>query len=599
MNTLLALWLRSLGEDAEERRHRVGRVGVPEVVAPHTSAGVLLVLRRMRVPLIVLIVVFAVSVLGLSLIPGQDSQGRIVHLSIFEAFYFMSFTASTIGFGEIPHEFTTVQRMWVTFSIFLSVVGWAYAVGSLLALMQDRSFRLAMARRQVGSKVSRMSEPFILLVGYGNTAKRVARSVDNMGRRFVVVDHLETKVAQVDLASYRADTPALLGDGRDTDTLLLAGLGHRHCEMVVALTGDEDVNVDVTMTTTLLRPDLPVISRANTQAVAERTTSCSTAHVVNPYDRFGDHLRIVARSPAGYQLMTWLTSAPGTPLPRRHEPFPSGHWVVVGQRDVVDELSADLEAEGISLTAVATEEGDKARVSDLSQLVDVDIVSTAAVFVAATKDDPGNLWLANAATRCNPEVTIVAMQNHATNAGIFHAAGVSFAMLPDELVAHEVLARLASPLLMRFLPHVPRQTPSWSDTLVKRLVDRCGDGTPDLWRIPLTSEFSPALDPWLRAGGLTLGDLLRSPMDRDRQLDVVPLLLVREESSWVAPPDDEILSVGDELLIAANPRARGELDGTLAHEPTAAYVLGGEFVPASWVWRALSKRARGSENVRA
>ena len=35
-----------------------------------------LALRRMRAPLIVLIVIYAVSTLGLTLIPGVDAQGR-------------------------------------------------------------------------------------------------------------------------------------------------------------------------------------------------------------------------------------------------------------------------------------------------------------------------------------------------------------------------------------------------------------------------------------------------------------------------------------------------------------------------------------------
>ena len=77
--------------------------------------------------------------LGLTLIPGQDAGGQPARISFFDAFYFMSYTATTIGFGEMPWPFTYGQRLWVTFSIYLSVVGWAYAIGSLLTLLQDRA----------------------------------------------------------------------------------------------------------------------------------------------------------------------------------------------------------------------------------------------------------------------------------------------------------------------------------------------------------------------------------------------------------------------------------------------------------------------------
>ena len=81
----------------------VARSPLPQL-GPHlSSAGLFLVLRRMRLPLIVLIIIFSVSVLGLSLIPGEDAQGRPDRMGLFDAFYVMSYTATTIGFGELPH----------------------------------------------------------------------------------------------------------------------------------------------------------------------------------------------------------------------------------------------------------------------------------------------------------------------------------------------------------------------------------------------------------------------------------------------------------------------------------------------------------------
>ena len=126
----------------------------------------------------------------------------------------------------------------------------------------------------------------------------------------------------------------MLGDARDTALLTLAGLGHGTCEGVVALTGDDETNLDVAMTTALLRPDLPVIARSSSRDVAERMRAFHVQEVVNPLDRFGDHLRILLRSPAAYQLMIWLTSAPGTPPPRRFERLPHGRWVICGARPV-------------------------------------------------------------------------------------------------------------------------------------------------------------------------------------------------------------------------------------------------------------------------
>src|SRR3954469_7202260 len=133
-NPLLAFWKNVFERDNADRRVRRSTVRVAAHSAAQASATIFLILRRMRAPLIVLIVIFSVSVLGLTLIPGQDLAGHPQRMGFFDAFYVMSYTATTIGFGEIPFPFTYNQRMWVTISIYLTVIGWAYAIGSLLAL---------------------------------------------------------------------------------------------------------------------------------------------------------------------------------------------------------------------------------------------------------------------------------------------------------------------------------------------------------------------------------------------------------------------------------------------------------------------------------
>ena len=59
----------------------------------------LMILRRMRMPLVVVIVAYTIAVFGLALMPGVDPEGRPWRLSLFDAFYVMSYTATTIGFG--------------------------------------------------------------------------------------------------------------------------------------------------------------------------------------------------------------------------------------------------------------------------------------------------------------------------------------------------------------------------------------------------------------------------------------------------------------------------------------------------------------------
>src|SRR5690606_37853131 len=95
---------------------------------------------------------------------------------------------TTIGFGEIPHSFSDQQRLWVIVSIYLSVVGWAYTLGSVFSLLSDRSLQQAIAMQRFVRAVRRLREPFYLVCGYGETGRLICSALDRMGLRSVVIE---------------------------------------------------------------------------------------------------------------------------------------------------------------------------------------------------------------------------------------------------------------------------------------------------------------------------------------------------------------------------------------------------------------------------
>jgi Trk K+ transport system NAD-binding subunit len=594
-NPLLLFWTRLFdGDEPPERRVREARRRrVPMASATQASATIFLVLRRMRAPLIVLIVIFAVGTLGLTLIPGQDAVGRPWRMGFFDAFYVMSYTASTIGFGEIPYPFTYNQRMWVTISIYLTVIGWAYAIGSLLALLQERSFRNALALQHFSRKVRRMREPFLLIVGYGQTGELLARSLDALGRRFVVIDQDVGRIDDLYLDAYRADVPALVADARDPGQLGVAGLGHPFCEAMLALTDNDEANLAATQTAALLRPDLPVIVRTVEPQMGRRIKAFGTPTVVNPFDRFGDHLRIALRAPASYQLLTWLESGPGAPLPRRGDPPAHGHWVVCGYGRFGREVTHDLRAEGYHVTVVEpgpaaeSEPGAIVGRGEEAEVLEAAGIDRAAGFIAGTDNDTTNLSLVVAAHGANPGLFVAARQNKQSSASLFAAVDVNALLVPAEVVAHEVYAQLATPLLWRFLREMPARGDAWADRLIGRLTHLCGKRLQSIWKLRLNVAEAPSLRGVVEDMP-QLGDLLRSPDDREERLEAVVLLVVRGDETYLAPPDDFPLALDDELLLVGDPAARRLLDSTLLLDAVREYVLRDRHVPSSWIWRVIT-----------
>ncbi|MGY1688660.1 potassium channel family protein [Geodermatophilus sp. SYSU D01105] len=600
-NPLLTFWRQLFGVEEDERRGRRTLVRAAASSAAQASATIFLVMRRMRAPLIVLIGIFAISVLGLTLIPGQDAEGRPWDMGFFDAFYVMSYTASTIGFGEIPYPFTYNQRMWVTISIYLTVIGWAYAIGSLLALVQDRAFRSALALQHFTRKVRRLREPFVLIAGHGRAGELLGHSLDALGRRFVVLDVSDQRIDDLELGSYHADVPGLAADARDPGHLAVAGLDHPCCEAVVALTNDEEANLTVVMAAALLRPDLPVIARATSRGMAERMRAFGSPNVVNPFDRFGDHLRLSLRAPASYQLLTWLESAPGSPLPVRGTPPRSGRWVVCGYGRLGRELTGDLRAEGIRVTVVESlptdAETDGLLVVDGSEpgaLAEAGL-EDAVGFVAGTDNDTANLSLVAAARRSNPRLFVAARQNRPANAPLFAAIGADSLLVPTEVIAHEVYAQLATPLLWRFLREMPARGNEWAEDLIDRLTGRCGRHLQSLWKVRLTPAEAPALVRWLATREARLGDVMRNPENRDEPVHAMVLLILRGGEATLAPDADFLLRPEDELLLAGWGAARRALSTVLVVDATLEYVVTGRRVPSSWIWRKLSRSSAPAE----
>jgi voltage-gated potassium channel len=213
---------------------------------------VYLLLRRMRLPLIMVILAYAVSVLGLVLIPGIDDQGNPWRMDFFHAFYFVSFLGSTIGLGEIPYPFTDAQRLWTMVAIYTTVIAWLFAIGSLFALFSDQAFRRILAYTLFTRTVRGIREPFYLVCGLGDAAHLLVHELAGHWIRTVVIDNRESRIQALQLDDLPVYVPALCADAADASTLCAAGVNSRHCMGVIALTDSDHVNLTIAITSKLI-----------------------------------------------------------------------------------------------------------------------------------------------------------------------------------------------------------------------------------------------------------------------------------------------------------------------------------------------------------
>lgn len=562
------------------RRRGVRRNPVDIPTSAPTNDAVFLLLRKMRAPLIVVITVFSFCTAGMMLVPGVDPQGHPHRLNLFDAFYQMTITLTTVGFTEAPYPFSYPQRMWMTMSIFLLVISWAYAIGVLFSLIQSTGFQTAVATQQFRRQVRRMVEPFVIVAGYGEAGRVVGADLDEHYRRFVVIDKREDRVQSLESGQLAFDVPAIQGDCATPAVLGMAGLGHRDCEGVLALTDDDDTNLAVVMAASLLRPDLPVLGRCSRRRTRDRMEHFAPASAINADDRFGDYLALSIHRPVVHQVLRWLMDNDQEQLlPVRHD-LAGRRWLICTEGEFGDAVVTDLRAVGIDVELIdpSNEEPD---------------VAGSVAFVAGTGNDTVNIAMAEHVRHANPDSYLVIRQQTNTKKSLLDTLQIDTVYIATDLIAREVLARILTPVFWSFIDHVFSQDDAWATEVRDHLVARSGQRTPERDVITISAEHAPAVTEWLRRGNtLTVGDLIRQPDDRDETLPLAALVLIRDGEPRFMPDEDTPVAVDDQILLVGKPGGLAQVREVLHYPSTTEYLATGREVPLTWVWGKLTARRR-------
>ena len=567
---------------------------------------VFLVLRRMRTPLLTLIVLYSVAIVGLILIPGRNPDGSAWHLSIFHAFYFVSYMSTTIGFGELPREFSDAQRIWVILCIYATVIGWLYSVGSMIALLQDKALRRTMEEHRFAGHVRRIKEEFYLVCGYGQTGSGLVRALTERTQRAVVLDNNPERIDLLKLEPLHEFVPALRADVRRPDSLLLAGLRSPYCAGVLALTSSNEVNLKVALAAKLMHPDAKVICRADSHDVEANMASFGTDHIYDPFDIFARYLSTAIDSPCLTTLQDWLGQLYSSMMPEPVYPPAEGLWVICGYGRFGKALYSQLSEQDVELIVVEMEPERtglppgpliKGRGTEAVTLEQADIHRAVGI-VAGTDNDANNLSIIMTAKDLNPGLFAVVRENQLMNEELFKAVEADILMHPSLIVAQRIRTLLSAPLLSEFVTQAEKEPDSWSCELVSRIIALVESRPPILWELRVGETFSwAASDLQSQDCEPTLGDLLRDPRNRDEQLPAICLMHKRGAGHRALPDLGEQLRLGDQLLLCGRPGARDWMQWTLNNPAVLTYVVTGVSLPRGSVWRWLRQRRHHRNEV--
>jgi Trk K+ transport system NAD-binding subunit len=545
--------------------------------------------------------VYAISILGFVLIPGIDDQGNPWEMSFFHAFYFVSFMATTIGFGEIPYAFTDAQRFWALITMYATVVSWLYGIGMLLSIFQDRVFRQQMQKNSFIRRVKNIREPFYIICGYGDTGAQLTRSLSQEGILSVVIDVREERISDLEADDFKMTPLGLCADGSQSEVLEMGGIKHPWCKGIVTLANEDSVNLTVAIVAQLLNPDLRLIARAETPEAEANILSFGANEVINPFETFASRLALALRSPSLFCLYDWMTGVSGQKICEPPE-AKQGMWIICGFGRFGRSLYEHLDDEGVPLRVIESNRKvrDLPSGSVIGRPTEANTLTKAGIedavgIIAGTDIDANNLSILMTAEELNPDVFRVARQNKENNTHLFQAANLDMLMQRGNVISNTIFAFIRTPMLGDFLRIVSRFNNDKANELVSRIVGVVDDEIPELWELVINQHETPALYKMIQIRQVLVEDILYGEQlnksdAKNEYTSALPLFLRRGEGNVLLPENNRIIRKNDRFLMCGTYAARQHMMRVVKNINLLESVLLGEDLPAGWLLRKFRQR---------
>ncbi|MGY6274165.1 NAD-binding protein [Methylomonas sp. MgM2] len=204
-------------------------------------------------------------------------SGTDIH-NLFEAFYWSIVTLATVGYGDItPH--TAAGRTVAMILIFTSVGIVAFFTSILISAFNEKMPELRENKMNADLEAYKS---FIIICGFGRVGQEIAEQLHKDGEKFVIIDRDE---GNVNLARKRKCL-AILNDASRNDVLIMAGI-NRGARAILCITGDDVVNVYITLTSRYLNKDIKIISRANRHENVDKLYQAGANNVILPFEVAG------------------------------------------------------------------------------------------------------------------------------------------------------------------------------------------------------------------------------------------------------------------------------------------------------------------------
>jgi voltage-gated potassium channel len=234
-------------------------------------------------------------------VAGTAGYVLIEGWSLWDAFYMTIITITTVGYGEV-HPLSTTGRVF-TVAIILGGVGtFFYAFTLFMALLVEGQFVDRIEQRRRARMLDDLTDHFIVC-GFGRMGEIICHEFSRQRVPFVVI---ERDLERMQTAMERG-FQAVEADASSEDVLRRVRID-RARGFIAAVSTDAE-NVYAVLSARLLRPDLFIIGRAETEDARTKLRRAGADRVISPYQIGGLQLAQTALRPAVVDFVQLATTS--------------------------------------------------------------------------------------------------------------------------------------------------------------------------------------------------------------------------------------------------------------------------------------------------
>jgi len=235
------------------------------------------------------------------LVGGTAGYVAIEGWGPWESLYMTVTTITTVGYREV-HPLSRAGEVF-TVALILGGVGTAlYAFTLVASIIVEGGWQRFIEQRRINRMLEDLTNHFIVC-GYGRIGAVIAEQFARQHIPFVVVD---TSVDRVNTALAQGFA-AVVADASSDDALIRVGI--ERARGLVAAVGTDAENVYTILTARVLRPDLFVVGRAESDDSVRKLLRAGATRVVSPYQIGATQMALTAVRPAVVKFVELATSS--------------------------------------------------------------------------------------------------------------------------------------------------------------------------------------------------------------------------------------------------------------------------------------------------